>query len=158
MIMADEKNKSREKDAKEKNKPTWASAAVKKEKKPVIAPPLAKIEKKPSRFSRLVGGKKKVKTEEKEKAVALTRDPYDVLKFVLMTEKSVRMIELQNKLVFVVDRGADKDEIRAAAGAAFNSPIRDVRTVIDQSGRKKAFIRFEQEGAAGEIAIRLGII
>jgi ribosomal protein L23 len=85
-------------------------------------------------------------------------DPYDILKFVLMTEKAVRMVELQNKLVFVVDRKADKPTITSAAESAFGSKVTSVETMIDQSGRKKAFVKFEKPGEAGEIAIRLGII
>jgi large subunit ribosomal protein L23 len=113
-----------------------------------------------SRLARAVKGEKKAeaKKSQQEKALAFSGDPYDVLKFVLMTEKSVRQIELQNKLVFIVDRNSDKSRIKAAAQVAFNSPISEVRTLIDQVGRKKAFIKFAQEGAAGEIAIRLGII
>ncbi len=109
-----------------------------------------------SRLAKVVG--RKQAQPAAEKTVAFAGDPYDVLKFVLMTEKAVRQIELQNKLVFIVDRKSDKGEIKAAANAAFNSPISEVRTLIDQAGRKKAFIRFSQAGAAGDIAIRLGII
>jgi len=88
----------------------------------------------------------------------LNKDPYDILKFVLMTEKAVRMIEAQNKLVFIVDRRSGKNEVKAAVQLAFNSNIADVETMIDQNGRKKAFVKFAKPGEAGEIAIRLGII
>ncbi len=89
---------------------------------------------------------------------ALSRDPYDILKFALMTEKAVRMVEAQNKLAFIVDRGAGKSEIKSAAESAFNTKVSSVKTMIGQDGRKKAFIKFEKPGEAGEIAIRLGII
>ncbi|MBI4162771.1 MAG: 50S ribosomal protein L23 [Candidatus Aenigmarchaeota archaeon] len=85
-------------------------------------------------------------------------DPYIVLRHVVMTEKAVRMVELQNKLVFVVDKKFGKDEIKQAAAAAFNAEIMKVNTVIDQRGRKKAYIRFAKPGQAGDIAVRLGII
>jgi len=101
---------------------------------------------------------KKVKEEIKQEVSPLIADPYEVLKFVLMTEKSVRMIEAQNKLVFIVSRKADRKEIKSAAESAFNSKVADVETLIDQRGRKKAFVKFEKPGEAGEIAIRLGII
>jgi large subunit ribosomal protein L23 len=114
-------------------------------------------------FSRISGALRRDKKPKiaKEATIMLTkpgRDAYDVLRFVLMTEKAVRQIELQNRLVFIVDRHAKKNEIRSAAETAFNSPIRNVTTMIDQLGRKKAFVVFENEGAAGEIAVRLGII
>jgi large subunit ribosomal protein L23 len=104
-------------------------------------------------------GSKKAQKEAKEKVISLpSRDPYDVLRFVLMTEKSVRQIEIQNKLIFIVDRKCGKKEIRSAAENAFKSEIADIKTVIDQRGRKKAFVKFAKPGEAGEIAIRLGII
>ena len=100
--------------------------------------------------------KKEEKTEKKEEK-PLT-DTFDVLKFVVMTEKAIQMIETQNKLVFIVNRKSNKDKIKSAAESIFESPVASVKTVIDQKGRKKAFIRLKKEGAAGEIAIRLGII
>ena len=68
------------------------------------------------------------------------------------------MIELQNKLVFIVNRKSTKDQIKSAAESVFQTKIDDVNTMIDQKGRKKAFIKFHEPGQAGEIAIRLGII
>jgi large subunit ribosomal protein L23 len=83
---------------------------------------------------------------------------FDTIKFVLMTEKSVRIVEAQNKLVFITRRNAHRDEIKRAVEAAFGSPVTKVTTMIDQDGRKKAFVKFRNEGAAGDIAIKLGII
>lgn len=122
-----------------------------------------------------MAGKKAVKKAVKEKAVKQldkqekkeTRKPeqmiavknsLDVLKFVLMTEKCVQLIESQNKLVFIVDRRADKNDVAKAAEDVFSSKVSNVTTAVDQEGRKKAFVKFEKEGEAGEIAIRLGII
>ena len=105
-----------------------------------------------------------IRKAKEEKAVEVKKsdknllDPYSVLRFVLMTEKAVRMVEAQNKLVFIVDRRYDKKEIKKAASAAFESEIEKVNTVIDQKGRKKAYIKFAKAGQAGDIAVRLGII
>lgn len=131
------------------------------QKKEKIKEKIVKKEKKPEEKKERRGlfrRKKEAKPAHAEKKIELKRDVYDILKFVLMTEKSVRQIELQNRLVFIVDRKSHRDEIKAAAERAFNVPVRDVKTMIDQSGRKKAFIIFTGEGAAGEIAVRLGII
>jgi large subunit ribosomal protein L23 len=103
------------------------------------------------------------KLKKTDKAVviekkAMVKDPFDIIKFVLMTEKSIQLVETQNKLVFIVDRRADKEGIKKAAESAFGSPVQKVQTMVDQKGRKKAFIKFKQAGMAGEIAIRLGII
>ena len=125
-----------------------------------------KAEKKVVKSEKKTDSALKKKEKPEQKVPALKKDKktreemhaQDVLKFVLMTEKAVQLIESQNKLVFVVDRRATKPAIKKAAESMFNSKIINVKTVIDQSGRKKAFIRFTKEGEAGEIAIRLGII
>ncbi len=101
--------------------------------------------------------------KEKQKPVEAVQeknliDPFGTLRFVLMTEKAVQMIEAQNKLVFIVDRRSDKKEIKQAIEQAFQSSVKRVNTMIDESGRKKAFVKFREPGQAGEIAIRLGII
>lgn len=102
--------------------------------------------------------------KEKQKPVESTQqeknliDPFGTLRFVLMTEKAVQMIETQNKLVFIVNRRSDKKEIKQAIEQAFQSSVKHVNTMIDESGRKKAFVKFKEPGQAGEIAIRLGII
>ncbi|MEM7813396.1 MAG: 50S ribosomal protein L23 [Candidatus Aenigmatarchaeota archaeon] len=92
------------------------------------------------------------------KPPAAFSDPWEVLRFVLMTEKAVRAIEGENMLVFIAKRDADKKTIKAAFEKAFASKVKSVRTVLDQEGRKKAMIKLAQPGAASEIAIKLGII
>ena len=113
--------------------------------------------------------KKEAKKSVKEKKVAQKKesiasdakavsDAFDVIRFVLMTEKSIRMVESQNKLVFIVNRSSKKGQIRKSIENAFCPPISGITTVIDQSGRKKAFVKFSNPGAAGDIAIKLGVI
>ncbi len=107
------------------------------------------------------GGKVVKPKEEKKPKAEIKEVPgeaWDTLKFVLMTEKCVRMIETDNVLVFIAERKADKHRITNAFEKAFGSKVQNVRTVIDQDNRKKAFIKLKEAGAAGDIAIRLGII
>ena len=75
-----------------------------------------------------------------------------------MTEKAIQLIESQNKLAFVVRRSSTKNDIKKSIEHVFQTPVKKINTVIDQKGRKKAFVCFEKEGEAAEIAIRLGII
>jgi large subunit ribosomal protein L23 len=100
----------------------------------------------------------KMKAVEPSATLATSIEALELIKFVLMTEKSVRAVESQNKLVFIVRRDAKRDQIKKAVEAAFESPVADVKTLIDQAGRKKAFVKFKNPGAAGDIAIKLGII
>lgn len=102
--------------------------------------------------------KKKVEKPEPAKEEMKIEDPFDILKFILMTEKSVRLIESENKLVFIVSRKSNKNEIKNAFESMFASKVKSVKTLIDQKGRKKAFIKLEKPGEAGEIAMRLGVI
>lgn len=85
-------------------------------------------------------------------------DHFNVIRFVLMTEKSIQNIEKENKLVFIVNREATKKQISDAVQSAFSAAASNVKTSIDQKGRKKAFVRFAKAGEAGDIAVRLGII
>ena len=102
--------------------------------------------------------KKKVEKKKEPQIQKPFVEPFDIIKFVLMTEKSVRVVETQNRLVFIVRRTSKKKEIRNAVENVFQSPVSKVTTMIDQRGRKKAFVKFSKEGAAGDIAIKLGII
>ncbi len=95
---------------------------------------------------------------DSEKSKKSIEDPFDTVKFVLMTEKSIRMVESQNKLTFIVNRTARKNQIKTAIESAFSSPVSNITTLIDQAGRKKAFVKFKNPGAAGDIAIKLGVI
>ena len=118
-------------------------------------------EKKEAKKEKKTRGLGALRRKEKNTAPAIAKadfDPYDVLQFVLMTEKAVRMVELQNKLVFMVEKRTNKKKIRQAVEAAFNSPVAGVQTMFDETGRKKAFVKFRNAGAAGDIAVRLGII
>jgi len=141
--MADKKEEKTKTEKVEKKQTTSAKEKpVKKEK-----PPVQKKEKKQPKQEKVA--------EADAKTVA---DAFNVIKFVLMTEKSVRMVESQNKLVFIVNRSAARNEIKRAVQNAFGTAVTDVKTVIDQSGRKKAYVKFSNPGAAGDIAIKLGII
>jgi len=111
--------------------------------------------------------KKPQKKKEEKKKIIKKRpvppmpegiDPYEILKYVHMSEKSVRNIEKQNSLVFIVNRKFNKNEVRSAVTNAFGKDVGKVSILIDQKGRKKAFVKFTEEGAAGDIAVRLGII
>ena len=74
------------------------------------------------------------KAEEKMPSV----DPWTILDYPLLTEKSIGKIETENKLVFIVNRKSNKKQIKWATEKAFNVKVLDVKTLIDRKGRKKA--------------------
>lgn len=74
------------------------------------------------------------------------------------SEKSIRMMESENKLIFVVDILATKPEIKKALEKTFKTKVTKVTTHITPQGEKKAFITFSQETPAIDIATQLGLM
>ena len=62
--------------------------------------------------------------------------PHDVIKYPMMTERSVNMIENENKLIFIVNREADKDDIAKAVKELYEVEAETVRTLITRQGRR----------------------
>ena len=85
-------------------------------------------------------------------------DPFKVLKYSHMTEKSISLVERENKLVFIVNRKYTKNQIKQAFEEAFNVKIQNINTLITRSGEKKAFIKLKPEYHAADVAVKLGII
>lgn len=75
----------------------------------------------------------------------------------LSTEKSLRLMESENKLVFVVQRTAKKQEIKEAIEKTFNAKIVNVNTLI-KGNKKRAYITFSDETPAIDIATKLGLM
>jgi large subunit ribosomal protein L23 len=75
-----------------------------------------------------------------------------------MTERSVNMIEYENKLVFIVDRRSTKKDIANAIKELYEVEAETVNTSITRDGNKKAFVRLKEEYDASDVAIRLGIL
>lgn len=75
-----------------------------------------------------------------------------LLKRPLMTEKVVRMSELQNTYAFEVPRDANKVEIRRAVETIFEVEVKEVRT-INVRGKLKRMGRFLGRRAATKKAM-----
>ena len=83
---------------------------------------------------------------------------FAVLKHPLTTEKNVKLMQNENKLVFVVDRRASKPEIKKAAEELFKIKITKINTTILPSGEKKAYLKLSAETPAIDIATQLGLL
>jgi len=88
----------------------------------------------------------------------MTMDPYKIIKYPLSSEKSIRLMELENKLIFMVDRKAKKAEIKKAIEEMFKVKVIAVNTFISNRGQKKAYIKFSAETPAIDIATQLGLM
>jgi ribosomal protein L23 len=80
------------------------------------------------------------------------------IRFPLNTEKGIRMMESQNTLVFVVDRTANKREIKDAIETQLGAKVATVRTNTVLGGEKRAYVRFSTETPAIDVATKLGMI
>ena len=83
-------------------------------------------------------------------------DEYGVILKPWVTEKTLRMIETENKLTFIVRKDANKMEIKQAVEKIFGVKVEKVNTVITKHG-KKAIVKLTKEYSAQDIGMRLGI-
>ena len=83
---------------------------------------------------------------------------YDVIKYPLSTEKAVRLMESENKLLFIVDNKASKNDVKDAIESIFKVKVEKVNTLILPSGMKKAYIRLAKENPAIDVATQLGLV
>ena len=82
----------------------------------------------------------------------------DVVKHPLATEKAMRLMESENKLVFVVHAKATKPEIKKAIEELFKAKVVSVNTLHATAGEKRAYVKFAKENPAIDIATTLGIM
>ena len=85
-------------------------------------------------------------------------DPWKILKYPYMTEKSITLVERENKIVFIVERKATKEKIKKAFEQAFEVKVAKVNTEVSLKGEKKAFIKLEPEFKAVDVATKLGLV
>jgi ribosomal protein L23 len=79
-----------------------------------------------------------------------------IIKRPVATEKSIRQIESENKLIFVVDSRAKKPEIKAELERMFNTKVVAVNTFNGPDGEKRAYVQFATP--AIDIATKLGLM
>ncbi len=85
-------------------------------------------------------------------------DPFKILKYPYLTEKSISLVEKENKIVFIVDRKATKKQIKDAFEKLFEVKVEDVNTQITPKGEKKAIIKLKPEFKASDVAAKLGMV
>ena len=85
-------------------------------------------------------------------------EPYEIIKYPLSTEKGVRLMEAENKLLFRVDSRAKKTDVKKAVESLFKCKIEQVNILINPKGEKRAYVKFSKETPAIDIATDLGLI
>jgi len=85
-------------------------------------------------------------------------DPYEVVLYPVMTEVTSRILETENKLVFVVNMAATKADIKRAVEELYEVAVEKVNVTITPKGEKKAFVKLHPDYKAVDVAIKLGIL
>lgn len=82
-----------------------------------------------------------------------------IIKYAMKTEKAVKIMERFNTLTFVVDVNATKPEIKSAVQELYGCKVSKVNTLnLFKQYAKKAFVKFDKDGDAVDIATRAGVL
>ncbi|MBV0924848.1 50S ribosomal protein L23 [Halomicroarcula limicola] len=82
---------------------------------------------------------------------------WDVIKYPHVTEKAMNDMDFDNKLQFVVDDRANKDDVASAIESQYEVSVVDVNTQNTMDGVKKAVVRLSEDDDAQEVASRIGV-
>ena len=98
--------------------------------------------------------------EEKSKPIKTnaTLEDLAIVFFPLVTEKSVNMIEAENKLTFIVADSANKQDVKRVIQKAYEVKVEKVNIIRDRKGRKKAIVKLGKENKAQDLATKLGVL
>lgn len=85
-------------------------------------------------------------------------DPYNIIKYPLSTEKSIRLMESENKLIFAVNKKSTRKEIKKAIEEMFKVEVDSINTFINAEGEKRAYVKFSAKNPAIDIATQMGLM
>jgi len=82
----------------------------------------------------------------------------EVVRYPLLSEDAVTLLEAENKITFIVDLRSDKHDIKRAIQELYEVRVEKVSTLITPEGEKKAFVKLTPDFKAADLAVRLGIL
>jgi ribosomal protein L23 len=85
-------------------------------------------------------------------------DPYQIIKYPLSTEKSIRQIEFDNKLTFAVHPRATKTDVKQAVEDLFKVKVVKVNIQNSFTGQKRACVKLSKAHLASDVSADLGLI
>ena len=85
-------------------------------------------------------------------------EPHRIIKYPLTTEKAVRLMEAENKLIFVVSLKSNKKQVKDAIESLFKVKVLKINTLVSPDGLKKAYIKLSAETPAIDVATQLGLM
>jgi len=83
---------------------------------------------------------------------------WEVIEHPHMTEQAMDMVDLENKLVLMVDLDADKNRVEDAVETLFGVTVKKVNTQITPQAEKKAYVKLSEADDAMEVATKLGMM
>lgn len=81
-----------------------------------------------------------------------------VIVYPMMSEDTVRLIEAENKITFIVSSKASKHDVKRAVEELYEVKVDKVATLTTPEGKKKAYVKLSPESKASELAVKLGIL
>jgi len=75
----------------------------------------------------------------------------------ITTEKAVKLIDIENTLLFETDRRENKDAIAKEVKKLFNVKVVKIRT-LTRNNKKFAYVKLSKENPAIDVATKLGMI
>jgi large subunit ribosomal protein L23 len=79
------------------------------------------------------------------------------IEYPFITEKATIQLEEDNKLQFIVDVNATKNQIKRDIEGIYGFDVASIRTMITPKGKKKAIVTFVKDDAANDLATRIGL-
>ena len=83
-------------------------------------------------------------------------DPYNLILYPYVTEKSMNQMEKNNALEFIVKKNADKAQIKKSVEKMFDVKVKRVNIKLTKNG-KHATVVFMPEFKAEDIGMRIGV-
>ena len=80
------------------------------------------------------------------------------VQYPLLTEKAVSIIDKENKITFIVDRNATREEVKKEVEDRFGVKVDKINMMITPKSQKKAVVRLAKEYSAQDLATHLNII
>ncbi len=82
---------------------------------------------------------------------------WDVVEHPHLSEKSMDVVDRENKLVLIVDNRATKPQIQASVEELFGVEVASVNT-LNHGSEKKAYVKLTDDYDAMDVATRLGML
>jgi len=76
----------------------------------------------------------------------------------LISEDAITLIEAENKITFMVNIRAGKNDVKRAVRELYDVEVAEVNTCITSDGRKKAYVKLALEYKAADLAVKLGVL